>query len=38
MRRKKNYLAKQIFTSKYRVKIVRPKKGKGSFSRKKTKV
>ena len=38
MRRKKNYLAKQLFTSKYRVKIVRPKKGKGSFSRKKTKV
>ncbi len=38
MRRKKNYHAKQLFTSKYRVKIVRPKKGKGSFSRKKTKV
>ena len=38
MRRKKNYHAKQLFTSKYKVKIVRPKKGKGSFSRKKTKV
>ena len=38
MRRKKNYHAKQLFTSKYRVKIVRPKKGKGSFSRKRTKV
>ena len=38
MRRKKNYNAKQLFTSKYRVKIVRPKKGKGSYSRKTTKV
>ena len=38
MRTKKNYHAKQLFTSKYRVKIVRPKKGKGSFSRKRTKV
>ena len=38
MRKKKNFYAKQLFTSKYKVKIVRPKKGKGSFSRKKTKV
>ncbi len=38
MRKKKNFHAKQLFTSKYKVKIVRPKKGKGSFSRKKTKV
>ena len=38
MRKKKNFHAKQLFTSKYKVKIVKPKKGKGSFSRKKTKV
>ena len=38
MRKKKNFHAKQLFTSKYKVRIVRPKKGKGSFSRKKTKV
>ena len=38
MRKKKNFHAKQLFTSKYKVKIVSPKKGKGSFSRKKTKV
>ena len=38
MRKKKNFYAKQLFTSKYKAKIVKPKKGKGSFSRKKTKV
>jgi len=38
MRKKKNFHAKQLFNSKYKVKKVRPKKGKGSFSRKKTKV
>ena len=38
MRKKNNFYAKQLFTSKYKVKIVKPKKGKGSFSRKKTKV
>ena len=35
MLKKKNFHAKQLFTSKYKVRIVRPKKGKGSFSRKK---
>ena len=38
MRKKKKFHAKQHFTSKYKVKIVKPKKGKGSFSIKKTKV
>ena len=38
MPKKKNLHAKELFTSKYKDKIVKPKKGKGSFSRKKTKV
>ena len=38
MRKKKKFYAKELFTSKYKVKIVKPKKGKGSFTRKKTKV
>ena len=33
---KKNLMAKELFTKKYKPKIVRPKKGKGSFKRKKT--
>ena len=33
---KKNPIAKDLFTKKYKPKIVRPKKGKGSFKRKKT--
>ena len=32
---KKNIIAKDLFTRKYKQKIVRPKKGKGSFKRKK---
>jgi stalled ribosome alternative rescue factor ArfA len=32
---KKNSIAKNLFTKKYKPKIVRPKKGKGSFKRKK---
>jgi len=32
---KKNAIAKNLFTKKYKPKIVRPKKGKGSFKRKK---
>ena len=31
---KKNIIAKDLFTKKYKQKIVRPKKGKGSFKRK----
>ena len=32
---KKNIMAKELFTKKYKPKIFKPKKGKGSFSRKK---
>ena len=32
---KKNPMAKDLFSKKYKPKIVRPKKGKGSFKRKK---
>tara|TARA_B100000674_G_scaffold114650_1_gene85909 strand:+ start:387 stop:503 length:117 start_codon:yes stop_codon:yes gene_type:complete len=33
--RKKNKIAKDLFTRKYKTRIVKPKKGKGSFKRKK---
>jgi len=33
---KKNLMAKDLFTRKYKPKIVKPKKGKGSFKRKKS--
>ena len=32
----KNPIAKDLFSKKYKPKIVKPKKGKGSFKRKKT--
>ena len=32
---KKNPMAKNLFTKKYKPKVVKPKKGKGSFKRKK---
>ena len=32
---KKNPMAKDLFTKKYKPKIVKPKKGKGSYKRKK---
>ena len=32
---KKNPIAKDLFSQKYKPKIVKPKKGKGSFKRKK---
>ena len=32
---KKNPIAKSLYTSKYKPKVVKPKKGKGSFKRKK---
>ncbi len=32
---KKNPIAKDLFTKKYKSKIIKPKKGKGSFKRKK---
>ena len=33
---KKNPIAKDLFTKKYKLKVVNPKKGKGSFKRKKS--
>ena len=33
--RKKNALAKELLTPKYKTRVVKPKKGKGSFKRKK---
>ena len=33
---KKNPLIKELFTKKYKTKIVKPKKGKGSFKRNKS--
>ena len=33
---KKNLIIKDLFTKKYKPKIVKPKKGKGSFKRKKS--
>ena len=38
MKSKKNYIAKDLYTKKYKPRIIKPKKGKGSYSRKKTKV
>jgi alternative ribosome-rescue factor len=33
--KKKNYIAKELFSKKYKPKVIKPKKGKGSFKRKK---
>ena len=33
--KKKNIIARELRTSKYRTRVVKPKKGKGSFMRKK---
>jgi len=38
LRKKKNKFAKDLFSKKFKQRIVKPKKGKGSYSRKKTKV
>ena len=35
--RKKNSIAKDLMTPKYKIRVIKPKKGKGSFKRKKTK-
>ena len=31
---KKNFFAKELFSKKYKSKVVKPKKGKGSYNRK----
>ena len=33
--KKKNLIAKDLFTKKYKPRVIKPKKGKGSFKRKK---
>ena len=33
--KKRNFIAKELLTPKFKPKIVKPKKGKGSFKRKK---
>ena len=35
LNKKKNFIAKDLFSKKYKQRIVKPKKGKGSFKRKK---
>ena len=35
LNKKKNFIAKDLRTSKYRPRVIKPKKGKGSFIRKK---
>ena len=35
---KKNKYAKELFSKKYKPRVIKPKKGKGSFKRKKIKV
>ena len=36
--KKKNRFAKDLFSKKYKPRVIKPKKGKGSFKRKKVKV
>jgi|TARA_B100001121_G_C18605660_1_gene581668 alternative ribosome-rescue factor len=33
--KKKNFIAKELFSRKYKPRVIKPKKGKGSFKRKK---
>tara|TARA_B100000575_G_C22993834_1_gene572931 strand:+ start:618 stop:725 length:108 start_codon:yes stop_codon:yes gene_type:complete len=33
--KKKNIIAKDLFSKKYKPRVIKPKKGKGSFKRKK---
>jgi len=34
-KKSRNFIAKDLFSKKYRKRVVRPKKGKGSYKRKK---
>jgi alternative ribosome-rescue factor len=36
--KKRNKIAKDLFSAKYRRRVVKPKKGKGSFKRRKNKL
>tara|TARA_Y100001935_G_C16980986_1_gene348782 strand:- start:381 stop:488 length:108 start_codon:yes stop_codon:yes gene_type:complete len=33
--KKKNFIAKDLFSKKYKPRVIKPKKGKGSFKRRK---
>ncbi len=33
--KRKNFIAKDLFSKKYKPRVIKPKKGKGSFRRKK---
>ena len=33
--KKKNFIAKDLFSKKYKPRVIKPKKGKGNFKRKK---
>tara|TARA_Y100000590_G_scaffold100525_1_gene114263 strand:- start:156 stop:278 length:123 start_codon:yes stop_codon:yes gene_type:complete len=35
LKKKRNFIAQDLFSRKYKKRIVKPKKGKGSFKRKK---
>ena len=35
MRKTRNFIAKDLFSAKYKKRIIKPKKGKGSYKRKK---
>tara|TARA_B100000470_G_C19525024_1_gene273543 strand:- start:121 stop:243 length:123 start_codon:yes stop_codon:yes gene_type:complete len=37
-KKSRNFVARDLFSLKYRKRIVKPKKGKGSFKRKKTRL
>ena len=36
--KRRNLIAKDLYTTKYKKRVVKPKKGKGSFKRKKNKL
>tara|TARA_B100000214_G_scaffold197810_1_gene143188 strand:- start:223 stop:342 length:120 start_codon:yes stop_codon:yes gene_type:complete len=36
--KKKNFIAKDLFTKKFKPRVIKPKKGKGSFKRKSKKI
>ena len=38
MKKKKNFIAKDLMSKKYKQRVIKPKKGKGSFKRKKNKI
>jgi len=37
-KKSRNFIARDLFSAKYKKRVVKPKKGKGSFKRKKNKI